>query len=57
MTLLAFSPHFDAILLVVAERETKRADLQKVAHLISEMDVAGIVLNKARSEDFATGYY
>ena len=55
--LLAFSPHFDAILLVVAERETKRADLQKVAHLISEMDVAGIVLNKARSEDFATGYY
>ena len=55
--LLAFSPQFDAVLLVVAERETSRADLQKATQLISEMDVAGVVLNKARSEDFATGYY
>lgn len=55
--LLAFSPHFDAVLLVVAERETSKADLQKSAHLIADMDVIGVVLNKARSEDFATGYY
>ena len=55
--LLAFSPYFDAVLLVVAERETSKADLQKSAHLISEMDVVGVVLNKARSEDFAAGYY
>lgn len=55
--LLAFSPHFDAVLLIVAERETARGDLQKTTHLLADTDVVGVVLNKARSEDFATGYY
>lgn len=53
--MLAFSPHIDALLLVVAECETRRADLQQVGTLVEEMAVIGVVLNK--SDDTSPAYY
>lgn len=53
--MLAFSPQFDALLFVVAECETRRADLQQASNLIEELEVLGVVLNK--SDDESPAYY
>lgn len=53
--MLAFSPNIDALLFVVAECETRKADLQQVQDLIKEMNVAGVILNK--SDDRSPTYY
>lgn len=53
--LLAFSPNFDALLFVVADCETRRADLQQVEDLIRELEVVGVVLNK--SDERSPTYY
>lgn len=53
--MLAFSPNIDALLFVVAECETRRADLQQVQDLIKDMNVAGVILNK--SDDRSPTYY
>lgn len=53
--LLAFSPNFDALLFVVADCETRRADLQQVEDLIRELEVLGVVLNK--SDERSPTYY
>lgn len=53
--MLAFAPNVDSLLFVVAECETKRADLQRVENLIEEINVLGVVLNK--SNDSAPTYY
>ena len=53
--MLAFSPQVDALLFVVAECETRRAELQQVSGLIEELNVLGIVLNK--SDDDSPAYY
>lgn len=45
---LVFSEYVDAILLVVGDSETKMGDLQKTIELLSNRNVLGIVLNKAR---------
>jgi protein-tyrosine kinase len=55
--LLAFSPLVDALLLVISEGETRRADLEKSAELIHDKNILGFVLNKSRNEDEVTGYY
>jgi capsular exopolysaccharide synthesis family protein len=55
--LLAFSPLIDALLLVVAERETKRSEVQHSMALVEELDILGCVLNKSNSETSADGYY
>lgn len=53
--LLAFSPNIDALLFVVAECETRRADLRQVEDLIKDLEVLGVVLNK--SDDRSPTYY
>lgn len=53
--MLAFSPQVDALLFVVAECETRRADLQQVSELIEDLDVIGVILNK--SDDDSPAYY
>lgn len=55
--LLAFSPLVDALLMVVAEGETKRVDLQKSSDLIQELNIIGFVLNKSLNSDDVSGYY
>lgn len=46
---LAMAHVVDAILLVVAEGETSRTDLAHAMELLHDMNIAGVVLNKARS--------
>jgi len=43
---LAFSPHLDALLLVVEAGRTHREDIEKALHLIQATPVVGVVLNK-----------
>ena len=54
---LAFSPHVDAVMLIVAEGETKQTDLHRSAELISNLDILGIILNKSRGDEYPAGYY
>ena len=54
---LAFSSQIDALLLVVCEGETRRADLQQALDLTRDMNLLGLVLNKSREDDHPTGYY
>ena len=53
--MLAFSPQVDTLLFIVAECETRRADLQQVSELIEDLDVIGVILNK--SDDDSPAYY
>jgi protein-tyrosine kinase len=55
--MLAFSPLFDALLVVVSQSETRRVDLQKSFELLSDINVLGVVLNKSRGKDDAPSYY
>jgi protein-tyrosine kinase len=55
--MLAFSPLFDALLLVVAQGETRRNELQRSFELLQDIDLLGVVLNKSRSNEDAPGYY
>jgi protein-tyrosine kinase len=52
---LAFSPHIDALLFVVAQGDTRRSDVEKSSDLLKDMNVLGVVLNK--SDEDAPGYY
>ena len=54
---LAFSPLFDALLMVVAQNETRRIDLQKSFELLHDITVLGVVMNKSRGDDDSPGYY
>ena len=54
---LAFSPLFDALLMVVSQSETRRLDLQKSFELLHDIVVLGVVMNKSRGKDDAPGYY
>jgi len=54
--MLAFSPHVDAVLMVVAPGRTRRNDLTAAFRLIEDMNLVGIVLNKSW-EDVAPYYY
>lgn len=53
--LLAFSPQFDALLFIVSESETRRADIQRAENLLEDLELIGVVLNK--SNDAAPAYY
>ena len=53
--MLAFSPQVDALLFIVAECETRRADLLQVRDIIEDLEVIGIILNK--SDDDSPTYY
>jgi capsular exopolysaccharide synthesis family protein len=54
---LAFSPLFDALLMVVSQNETRRMDLQKSFELLHDIVVLGVVMNKSKGGDDAPGYY
>lgn len=54
---LAFSPMFDALLMVVSEGETRRMDLQKSFEVLHDIEVLGVVMNKSRGKDDSPGYY
>jgi protein-tyrosine kinase len=51
---LAFAPVFDAALLVIAEGDTRRGDLERSLELLGDKPILGTVLN--RSEEPTTGY-
>ena len=54
---LAFLPNFDAVLMVVAEGQTSREDLNKCIDMLSEVEVLGLVLNKSHSANRKSAYY
>ncbi len=51
---LAIAPLIDALLFVVAEGETKRADISHSLELLRDVELLGVVLNKSR--DAHPGY-
>ena len=51
---LAIAPIVDSLLFVVAEGETKRADISHSLELLSDVELLGVVLNKSR--DAHPGY-
>jgi protein-tyrosine kinase len=53
---LVVAPRLDAMLLVVSEGKTKRDMLQSSANLLSDFNVAGVILNRS-SELEAEDYY
>lgn len=53
---LAFSPYFDAALLVVEEGETTREELKRSIALLEKTELLGTVLNKSRESQRGYGY-
>lgn len=53
--MLAFSPVVDSVLMVLAQRQTKRADVTAARELLQGVNVLGAVLN--RSSDKMAPYY
>jgi Mrp family chromosome partitioning ATPase len=53
---LAFAPQIDALLLVVSEGVTGRNLLRGAQEILSEMNLAGVVLNRSRERN-DTAYY
>ncbi len=53
--MLAFSPNFDAALLVVQEGKTRKDQLQQAMEMLSGINVVGTVLNQA--DEGSTPYY
>ncbi len=59
---LAFSPYVDAVLLVVADGETREDHLKRAVHLLEGTEICGIVLNKSpevgssKAYDYGYGY-
>jgi len=54
---LVFSPHMDCVLDVVAVGVTPRSSLQRSREVLSELNVVGVVLNRATEQDHAGSYY
>jgi Mrp family chromosome partitioning ATPase len=54
---LAVAPRVDAVLLVVAERKTRRDSLARAKQLLAEFPSAGIVLNRSAATNGTSGYY
>jgi Mrp family chromosome partitioning ATPase len=54
---LVFSPHMDCVLDVVAVGVTPRASLQRSQEILSELNVVGVVLNRATEQDHSGSYY
>jgi Mrp family chromosome partitioning ATPase len=52
---LAFGPHVDALLLVIAEARTNRVLLQRANEMIEGIPRVGTVLNRSSEGD--SGYY
>jgi capsular exopolysaccharide synthesis family protein len=54
---LAFSPYFDASLLVVEQGKTAKDELKASIELLEKTELLGIVLNKAEGASASYGYY
>jgi Mrp family chromosome partitioning ATPase len=54
---LVFSPLMDCVLDVVGVGVTPRASLEKSREILSELNVVGVVLNRATEQDRAGHYY
>jgi capsular exopolysaccharide synthesis family protein len=54
---MAFTPHVDAILMVVEEGGTTREELARAAELLADLNLIGTVLNKSSEQRSAYGYY
>jgi Mrp family chromosome partitioning ATPase len=54
---LVFSPYMDCVLDVVAVGVTPRASLQRSQEILSELNVVGVVLNRATEQDHTGSYY
>jgi hypothetical protein len=54
---LVFSPHMDCVLDVVAVGVTPRASLLRSQEILSELNVVGVVLNRATEQDHSGSYY
>ena len=53
---LAFAPYIDAVLLVVAEGETREDHLKRAVQLLEGTEICGIVLNKSREVGSSKAY-
>jgi protein-tyrosine kinase len=53
---LVVAPKVDALLVVVAEGHTSRADLDRALGLVSEFPIAGLILNRAIETGLNYGY-
>lgn len=53
---LAFSPYFDAALLVIEEGVTRKEDLKRSLEQLEKTDLMGTVLNKAQESEGGYGY-
>jgi len=54
---LAFSPLYEALLMVVSQNETRQVDLEKSFELMHDINILGVVLNKSRGNAESPGYY
>lgn len=54
---IAFSPHWDAVMLVVEEAKTTQDALRRAYDLLKERHILGTVLNKSRDPTANLGYY
>lgn len=54
---IAFSPHWDAVMLVVEEGKTTKDALRKAYDLLKDRNILGTVLNKAEHATVEYGYY
>jgi len=54
---LAFCPQADTIMLVTAEGETLRKDLEKSIQMLGDINLLGVVLNKSHSIQQRSVYY
>ena len=54
--MLTFMPQVDAVLFVVAQRETRRGDLERSNELFKDLNLLGTVLNKSDDEAPADYY-
>lgn len=54
---LAFLPSADALLLVASEGVTERTGLEKALHMLGDVDLLGVVLNRSREYSKNSAYY
>jgi protein-tyrosine kinase len=53
---LAFAPHTDCVLDVVAVGITRRASLEAAKDILAELNLVGIVLNRSKEQNHQLGY-
>jgi capsular exopolysaccharide synthesis family protein len=54
---LAFLPYVDAVMLVIEEGKTTKAELAQAYQLLGEKNIIGTVLNKSEDASSGIGYY